>query len=166
MVGEEEEATIVQFTLIRKHGASVLAFNLHLGFSREIQRRQLHDLFAHPLLREPYCAVALCTDRTAMLTAKQWKGLASRSRYTLHHAPLTSATGGLLGLFTFSTDPVSAVTNYLPGSIACPMAEQAQTALTMTFELERIVSNTPNRLTFPLSFRERWLGYREHRSFA
>ena len=167
-VGEEDEETLVQFALIRKYGASVLALNLHLGISHQAQIRQLRDLFAHSLLREPYGAVALCADRTAVLTGKEWLGLTARSPYTLSRTPLTLTGGGLLGLLTARCPTVSAVIVRQPDPILYPDAEQAPAlpALTMTFEIQRIVANRPNRPTFPLSFREQWLGYRKHRAFA
>lgn len=168
LVGEDDEATLVQFTLIRKYGTSVLALNLHLGVSRETQIRQLRDLFDHPLLCDPYGAVMLCANRTAILTGKQWQGICARSNYTLHRMPLTTPGGGLLGLFTARYAAVSTITVRHPDPALHFDAGHSpfQPALALTVDIQRIVSDKPNRPTFPLSFREQWLGYREHRAFA
>ena len=45
LIGDAEEEEVVQFALIRKNGASVLALNLHLAAARQAQTRQLRDLF-------------------------------------------------------------------------------------------------------------------------
>ncbi|WP_028318233.1 hypothetical protein [Desulfobulbus elongatus] len=166
-IGEEDETTLVQFALVRKHGASLLALNLHLGASRTTQLRQLRHLFAHALLREPYGAVALCADRAAVLTGKQWQQLTTRSNYTLHRTPLTAPGVGLLGLFTARFPAVSAVTVRQPEPAAAVDAGHAPNlpALAMTVDIQRIGGKS-HRPLFPLSFREQWLGYREHRAFA
>jgi len=76
-VGEGDEEAVVQFGLVRKNGASVLALNLHLADSPQAQARQLADLFAHSLLKDPYGAVALCADRPARISFKEWQALAA-----------------------------------------------------------------------------------------
>lgn len=168
-VGDGEEEETVQFALIRKNGASVLALNLHLAASQQAQARQLRDLFLHPLLKERYGAVLLCADRPAALPLKEWKAMTARSNYSLHHN-LLSSTGsrGLLCLLTARTEAMAAVTVRPPepvppadvkGLAACP-------GNIMEFEIQRMISDKPIRLTFPLSFREQWLGYKEHRAFA
>jgi len=157
-VGEDDEEELVQFALIRKHGVSVLVLNLHLAASTQTQVRQLRDLLVHPLLREPYGAVALCADREARLSGKQWQGIGARSLYSPHRTPPATNGGGLLCLLTTKNAPVSLV--------AVRQPDPAFPGLAMTFEIHRAVSDKPSRLAFPLSFREQWLGYKEHRAFA
>jgi hypothetical protein len=38
--------------------------------------------------------------------------------------------------------------------------------MTLEFDIQRMVSGKRIRPHFPLSFREQWLGYKEHRAFA
>lgn len=159
-IGEGEEATLVQFALIRKLGVSLLALNLHLGAARPTQLRQLDDLFAHALLRESYGAVTLCANRTPLLTDKQWRHLAARSSYAPHSKPLTGSAGGLLGLFTPKGQATAEfAVGDLPATLNMPY-------LALTVDVQRLGPAKPNRPTFPLSFREQWLGYRDRRAFA
>jgi len=166
--GEDEEE-IVQFALIRKNGVSVLALNLHLAAVEKVQKRQLADLFSHALLKDPYGAVVLCADRAAQLSSKQWQALAGSSSYTLHHHLFDAANGcGLLCLLTARTGAASTVTVRQPepqpsraGKHSGALAE-----LTLSFDIQRLTADKRNRPIFPLSFREQWLGYKEHRAFA
>lgn len=166
-VGEGDEEAVVQFGLVRKNGASVLALNLHLADSPQAQSRQLADLFAHSLLKDPYGAVALCADRPARISFKEWQALAAPSRYAPQRALLSSAESGLLCLLTARTGAVSVVTvrQDQPHSDG-NAASSAAPALSMEFEIQRSVQDKRTRPYFPLSFREQWLGYKEHRAFA
>jgi hypothetical protein len=166
-VGDADEEEIVQFALIRKNGASVLVLNLHLGVSQQVQARQLHDLFVHPLLKDRYGAVLLCTDRPAALPLKEWKAITARSNYSLYHDPLSSAgSRELLCLLTARTEAIAAVTVRPPEPSPADERLAACPGNILEFEIQRMTSEKPVRLTFPLSFREQWLGYKEHRVFA
>lgn len=164
--GDEEE--VVQFAVIRKNGASVLALNLHLASLPETQVSQLRELFAHSLLKERYGAVILCADRPVALSPKEWRGLAMLSNYGLHSHASPSANGpGLLCLLVARAEALSEV-------VVCPSdpivlvtsGDTTLAAMTMALDMQRVVAGKRNRPAFPLSFREQWLGYREHRAFA
>lgn len=167
-VGKADEEEVVQFALIRKNGASVLALNLHLAPLPEAQVRQLRELFAHPLLKERYGAVVLCADRPVALSPKEWRGIAMLSNYGLHSQALPSASdSGLLCLLVARAEALSEVIVRPADPAALPIAATAPPAgMTVAFDLQRVVADKRNRPSFPLSFREQWLGYREHRAFA
>lgn len=167
-VGEGEEETVVQFALTRKNGASVLALNLHLAASPQAQARQLGELFVHPLLKDPYGAVVLCADRPAALTFKEWQVLAARSNYAPQRDLIATAEDGLLCLLTARTGAVSVVTVRQPETLPdCGRRDAAgAVGLSMEFEIQRMTQDKRNRPYFPLSFREQWLGYKDHRAFA
>lgn len=166
-VGQGDEEAVVQFGLVRKNGASVLALNLHLADSPQAQGRQLAELFVHPLLKDPYGAVAICADQPARISFKEWQALAAPSRYAPQRALLSSAQSGLLCLLTARTGAVSVVTvrqdQLHPGENT---ALSAAPALSVEFEIQRTIRDKHARPYFPLSFREQWLGYKEHRAFA
>jgi hypothetical protein len=166
-VGQDDGETVVQFGLVRKNGASVLALNLHLADSPQAQTRQLAELFVHPLLKDPYGAVAICADRPARISLKEWQALAAPSRYAPQRGLLSSAESGLLCLLTARTGAVSVVTvrqdQLHPGNVA---AASEAPALSVAFDIQRMVQDKHARPYFPLSFREQWLGYKEHRAFA
>lgn len=164
--GDEEE--VVQFAVIRKNGASVLALNLHLAPLPETQVSQLRELFAHPLLKERYGAVVLCADRPVALSPKGWRGLAMSSNYGLHGQAPPSANGpGLLCLLVARAEALSEVIVRPADPDSLPLAaSSALVATAMTFDMQRVVADKRKRPSFPLSFREQWLGYREHRAFA
>lgn len=157
-VGARDQETTVQFALLRKRSASVLVLNLHLAAAAPIRKAQLTSLFTYSLLREPYGAVVLCADRAAALYAKEWQALTNPSRYCPCHVQEDGA-GGMLCLLKARYAPMATVTvstdttRQLPGN-------------TLAFEVERLSPEKISRPTFPLSFREQWLGYREHRAFA
>ncbi len=156
-IGTRQETTTVQFALIRKRNASVLVLNVHLASVALIRNMQLAALFTHPLLREPYGAVALCADRAAALHAKEWQVLTAPSRYATHHVQ-EDAPGGMLCLLHARFAPIARVS-----VAACP---SDLPGITLEFDVEPLRATKSNRPAFPLSFREQWLGYREHRSFA
>mgnify|MGYP001496436158 CR=1 FL=1 len=157
-IGAHDHEATVQFALIRKRSASVLVLNLHLATVARIRKMQLASLFTHSLLREPYGAVALCADRAAALYAKEWQALSNPSCYSPCHVQ-EDAGGGLLCLLKARLAPMAtvSVTGICSSDLPGP---------TLEFVVERISPEKINRPTFPLSFREQWLGYREHRAFA
>jgi len=167
-IGEGDAAALVQFALIRKHGAPLLAFNLQLSPLRDIWLRQLHELFAHALIRSSHGAVALCADRAIELSVRQRQQLTARSGYVLRQTPLTSSGNDLLGLFTARRPKTPTTGSYWSARAATVNAGHASnpSVSTMTVEIKRINPGTPRRLAFPLSFREQWLGPRKQRALA
>ena len=167
-VGKGDEEEVVQFAVIRKNGASVLALNLHLAPLPETQVSQLRELFAHSLLKERYGAVVLCADRPVPLSHKEWRGLAMLSNYGLHSQASPSVNGpGLLCLLVARAGALSEVVVCPPDPLSLFTAgDSTLAAMAVAFDMQRVVADKRNRPTFPLSFREQWLGYREHRAFA
>ncbi len=166
-VGKGGDEDVVQFALIRKNGASVLALNLHLAPLAEAQQCQLRELLSHPLLKERYGAVVLCADRPVALSPKEWRGLAMLSNYRLHSQALPDADSpGLLGLFVPRAEAFFEVVVHPADPASLPFAAPAALGMTVAFDMQRVPADKRSRSTFPLSFREQWLGYREHRAFA
>jgi hypothetical protein len=157
-VGAPGQEATVQFALIRKRSASVLVLNLHLAAAAPIRKVQLSSLFTSSLLRESYGAVVLCADRAAALYAKEWQALTAPSRYCPCHVQ-EDAAGGMLCLLKTRCAPMATVTVSLDSPWQLP-------GTALAFEVERVSPEKISRPTFPLSFREQWLGYREHRAFA
>ncbi len=156
VIGEEPCEEVVLFALMRKNGSSVLVFNFHLADSAKEQERQLTDLFQHNLLKEVYGAVVLCTDRHSLLSPKKWLNITATSCYTPYQ--LESTDHGLLGLLAAKN-----------GSIAnLPMEPEldALPGLSLVVDIKRTVKSKRSRPSFPLSFREQWLGYHDNRVFA
>jgi len=168
IIGEGDVAALVQFALVRKHGAPLLAFNLQLDPLRDIWLLQLRKLFAHALLRAFHGAVAICADRAIALSARQWQKLTARSGYVHRQTPLTSSGNDLLGLFTARRPKTPVTRGYWSARAASVNAGHASnpSALTMTVEIKRINPDTSRRLAFPLSFHEQWLGPRDQRALA
>jgi len=158
-VGVHDQETTVQFALIRKRSASVLVLNLHLAAAAPIRKAQLTSLFTSSLLREPYGAVVLCADRAAALYAKEWQALTAPSRYCPCHVQEDGA-GGMLCLLKARCVPMATVT------VLADTPSSSLTGTSLAFEVERLSPEKISRPAFPLSFREQWLGYREHRAFA
>ena len=168
-VGADEDETTVLFALVRKHNVAVLVLTLHLAANLPAQHRQLHDLFGHPLLRDPYGAVVLCTDRSPRLAAKHWSAACALSCWSpLRTSPSLSAVNDRLRFFTSrSSGAMLTLHPATPLPRADSDADRSDSGLAVSrFEVHRPGSNKPNRLAFPLSFREQWLGYKEHRAFA
>lgn len=166
IIGEGEYEELVLFAIVRKNGASVLVFNFHLAADPGSQELQLADLFQHSLLKETYGAVVLCTDREALLPGKKWQNVTNISNYS---APqyLACSNDGLLGLFAARNEPVFTLIE----ETAQERNDQQDHAyplpgLSLTVDIKRMVKNKRSRPSFPLSFREQWLGYRDHRVFA
>ncbi len=154
-IGQDDCEEAVLFALVRKNGSSVLVFNFHLAETSEQQALQLTHLFQHTLLKEAYGAVALCTDRKPLLSSKKWLQLTTTSCYTPFQ--FETADNGLLALF-----------NAKNGSITNAPLDRAQETpgLSLTVDIKRTVKSRRSRPSFPLSFREQWLGYRDNRVFA
>ena len=155
IIGEGACEEVVLFALVRKSGTSVLVFNFHLADSPEHQEQQLSDLFQHNLLKGSYGAVAICTDQGSMVSPKKWLSISAPSYYMPYQ--FESSNNGLLSLF----HPKN-------GSIAShPMKQDSSIpGLSLFIEIKRTVKSRRSRPSFPLSFREQWLGYRDNRAFA
>ena len=156
VIGAGSCEQVVLFALVRKNGASVLVFNFHLADSAKKQELQLADLFQHPLLKEAYGAVALCTDQKSPLSSKKWLNLTATSCYTPFQ--FDAGDNGLLGLFSAKNGaiiniPMQPTQEVLPGR-------------SLDVEIKRTFTSKRSRPSFPLSFREQWLGYRDNRVFA
>lgn len=168
VVGEGEGEEVVLFALVRKNGSSVLVLNLHLSAVPECQEVQLGQLLSNALLKEPYGAVVLSANRAVALSATKWQSLSAPSLYAVRHQ-LAAATGadGLLSLLTTRIASASEVT-VVPaktGRGAHPEGN-AIPGLAFALDIKRCVAERRSRPSFPLSFREQWLGYRDSRAFA
>jgi hypothetical protein len=166
VIGEGDDEEVVLFALVRKNGISVLVFNLRLAADSEAQEFQLLELFQHSLLKEIYGAVVLCTDREAVLPMKKWHSITNGSPYS---APqhLASANDGLLGLLTARNQPdFTLIEKTVQNHRDQEQPPRLLPGLSLTVDIKRIVNSKRSRPSFPLSFREQWLGYRDNRVFA
>lgn len=155
IIGEGDAEETVLFALVRKNGASVLVFNFHLADSAEKQEQQLCCLFQHTLVKRAYGAVAICSDRNSQLSSQKWLNITATSCYTPFQ--FESRDNGLLSLFhpkngSITNHPLD-MNRSIPG-------------LSLSLEIKRTVKNKRSRPSFPMSFREQWLGYRDNRVFA
>lgn len=151
-VGESDGSKgIIQFALVRKNGASIFVLNLHLCGSKQLQLLQLGALFSHPMLKERYGAVVLCSDRQPKLSAKELQVITSRSNYEIHSPPPLASSGGagLLWILIARKQPVAAVT-----------IRSGQTNLSLEFEIVRISQDKHHKPYYPLSLDDQWPGYR------
>jgi len=155
VIGEGACEEVVLFALVRKNGTSVLVFNFHLADSPEQQEQQLSSLFQHTLLKGAYGAVALCSDRSPLISIKKWLNISATSRYMPFQ--FESSNNGLLSLFHLKNSSISSHSMELE----CPTP-----GLSLSVEIKRTVKSKRSRPSFPLSFREQWLGYRDNRAFA
>ncbi|MDD2464283.1 MAG: hypothetical protein PHI97_09815 [Desulfobulbus sp.] len=156
VIGEGNCEEVVLFALVRKNGSSVLVFNFHLADSSDQQERQLTELFQHNLLKGAHGAVAICTDRNSLLSPKKWLKISAISCYTPFQ--FESGENGLLSLFNA---PNSSIVN-----LPLEPAQLRQPGLSLAIEIKRTIKSRHSRHSFPLSFREQWLGYRDNRVFA
>jgi len=155
VIGEGDSEETVLFALVRKNGASVLVFNFHLADSPGKQEEQLSCLFQHTLVKKAYGAVVLCSDRTSWLSPPKWQHITATSCYTPFQ--FESSDNGLLSLFHPKN---SSITNH-------PLdLDRSVPGLTLSVEIKRTVKSRRSRPSFPMSFREQWLGYRDNRVFA
>lgn len=168
VVGEGESEEVVLFALVRKNGSSVLVLNLHLSPLPEYQEMQLSQLFHNPLLKEPYGAVVLSANRAAALSPKRWQSMSAPSLYaTQHHLCDPAGADGLLCLLTVRNGATSEVTVEQSKVGLCGNREGgAVPGLAFALDIKRCTKDRRSRPSFPLSFREQWLGYRDSRAFA
>jgi hypothetical protein len=158
-----ESSRLAQFTLVRKGMISLLAFNLNLADDARDHLSQVQGLFAHTLCREASGLVVLCADRRPMLAEAEFAALAERAGLTLHTS-LIGADGGFLCLLASrgqyevrlatSAQALPQVDTTREGILPSGFAAAA-------FEARR-KKQGGKRPFLPLSFREQWLGCREH----
>lgn len=168
VVGEGESEEVVLFALVRKNGNSVLVLNLHLSPLPEQQEVQLGQLFHNPLLREHYGAVVLSANRAISLSTQQWQRLSWPSLYASQHLLSAPAGGdGLLCLLNtrYGTTTEVKVSQSCIGLGADP-EDDSIPGLAFALDIKRCTKDRRSRPSFPLSFREQWLGYRDSRAFA
>lgn len=164
---QEAEDGVAQFGLIRKDNASVLILNCQLATSAASQQRQLCALFSHPLLKEQYGAVVLAADQQIVLAAKKIRPLTLGSNYRLRHSLTAVSPGPVEGMLCLLAAREAAAMVSVRAAGTLPGGYRSgRTGHRLEFEVERIAPDPKHRLSMPLSFREQWLGGREHRAFA
>jgi hypothetical protein len=129
-------------------------FNFHLADTVKKQELQLTQLFQQNILKEPYGAVALCTDQPSLLSQKKWVSITSNSSYQPYECETSNK--GMLGLFKAAN---GSITRYAQEHDGLP-------GLNLLVDVHRTAKSRRSRPSFPLSFREQWLGYRDNRAFA
>ena len=167
---------VTQFAHIRKATSSALIVNVQLASAEHDQDVQLRSLFAHPLLKEQYGAVVLCSDKRVVLSPKNLKAAAGKSNYVPCRS-LSPADNGpdqtMVTIFVAKTMEylVAATTSPILGNNSADEWTLPGQSLGVAIDLEMIrVSRNKQCMPFlPLSFREQWLGCKEnynHRAFA
>ncbi|MBM9613131.1 hypothetical protein JWJ90_02395 [Desulfobulbus rhabdoformis] len=156
LIGEGKNEEAVLFALVRKNGSSVLVFNFHLADTAKKQEQQLTQIFQQNILKEPYGAVAICTDQPSLLSQKKWFNITSHSTYQPYQCE--TCDQGMIGLFKSEQ---GSITQYPQD-----MDPKNIPGLSLLVDVKRTVRSRRSRPSFPLSFREQWLGYRDNRVFA
>jgi hypothetical protein len=162
---------VAQFALVRKNGISILVLNLQICRSRQTQRMQLCALFSHPMLKERYGAVVLCSDQQIVLSVRELKKITDSSNYAPYHSlasPAVSLGEGVLCVLIAREQAVASVTICSAGGGRVtesenPAFRKLQASQSLEFELNRIPQDKENRLYLPLSFRERSPVYQNKR---
>lgn len=156
-------AWTAQFALLRKGRVSLLVFNLKLADQASTNKSQLHSLLGHPLCREAKTLVLVCADRRPRCTDGEFARLVNHAN--LH--PQTDLIGddnGWLCLLARSQAYEIGVLRDR-GALAPGKTKEAVLAapqfVAAAFEI-RPKAQGRTRPLLPLSFREEWLGCREH----
>lgn len=154
IISNEAVETVVLFAHVRKGGVSALVMNCRLAAIPIDQECQLGELFQHGLCKEAYGAVMLCTDQQVDIAPDAWLRITAPSGY-VPVKMLASSEDGMLSLFAprQSAPPILIPNRQMPG-------------LSVTAQLQRTMKSSGRRPSFPLSFREQWLGYRDNHVFA
>ncbi len=170
VIGEPDGTKgVVQYALVRKNDISMLVLNLQLCGSGPSQLLQLRALFSHPMLKERYGAVLLCGDRHTKLSAKKLQQAITGKANDCPHRHLDSSTVspgmGLLCLLTAKEHPVATVTlcHTELGQESTPdrpTLKSQPTRLSLDFELNKIPPSMNIKPCLPLSFDEKWSGYK------
>ena len=162
--GETER--IAQFALVRKGMVSVLALNLHLAATASGQAVQLRALFGHSLLKDSYGAVVVCADHQPALGGGEIEAMVSRAGYAPHGSLIATTAGsteGFLCLLAARNQGQFELTMD-DQNLSWPGKSQTRTmlpGLAISFALSR-TGQDRKRPFLPLSFREQWLGCRDH----
>ncbi len=170
--GREGKEQVAQFAVVRKNNTSFLVLNLQLARSTKKQAHQLQFLFSQPLLKGSYGAVLLCSNRQATVSCRELQSITNLSTYRMHPThPLPSPNQGMLWLLTSRDQAKVALTVHNSSILkllqTSPRSHVPEPPLTLEFEVNRVLKNGKIRPNLPLSFREQWIGYRDHyRAFA
>lgn len=159
--GEDRDlGAIVQFLHVRKQSASLLVFNLRLAPAPERQQALLGAVFAHPLFKERYSGVVLCSDGPVEVGERVLRGLARASGYAL--CPTAADSGPLL----FVPAPGRGTTARV-SPIESADLPATGCGRTLRLSIEHHPARSSDRLRVPLSYREQWLGSQEcYRAYA
>ena len=153
--GEDRDlGAIVQFLHVRKQSASLLVFNLRFALEPERQHALLGAVFAHPLFKERYSGVVLCSDRPVEVGERVLRGLARASGYAL--CPTGADSGPLLFVPAPGRGTTARVSPIGPADL--PVAERNRT---LRLSVQQHPARPSDRLRVPLSYREQWLGSQE-----
>ena len=167
------EEGVAQFAHIRKGMASILLINLQFATSEEAQAGQVRALFAHQLLKERYSAVLLCGDRPLALHTAVLQAITGKT----HYMPYRKANGGSgngiekerMQLFVARQEEYAIQFSRLEHSgmqkETVPRWPLSRLGCGIDLEFTRLTQH--KRPFLPLSFREQWLGCKEHyRAFS
>ena len=159
--GEDRDlGAIVQFLHVRKQSASLLVLNLRLAPAPERQQALLGAVFAHPLFKERYSGVVLCSDGPVEVGERVLRGLARASGYAL--CPTAADSGPLL----FVPAPGRGTTARV-SPIESADLPATGCGRTLRLSIEHHPARSSDRLRVPLSYREQWLGSQEcYRAYA
>ena len=142
IIGEGDNRETVLFALVRKNGSSLLVFNFHLAGTAKRQEQQLLQIFQQNILKEPYGAVAICTDRPSLLSQKKWFNIASHSNYLPFQCE--TSTQGMLGLFKAAN---GSITQY-----PLDFDQDTLPGLSMLVDVKRTQKSRRSVLLFPSRF--------------
>ena len=153
--GEDRDlGAIVQFLHVRKQSASLLVLNLRLAPAPERQQALLGAVFAHPLFKERYSGVVLCSDGPVEVGERVLRGLARASGYAL--CPTAADSGPLL----FVPAPGRGTTARVSPIESADLPAAARSR-TLRLTVQHHPARPSDRLRVPLSYREQWLGSQE-----
>ena len=158
---DRDNGGIVQFLHVRKQSASLLVLNLRLAPSPERQQALLGTVFAHPLFKERYSGVVLCSDRPVEVGERVLRGLARAAGYAFRPGAAADS-GPLLFVPAHGRGTSASVSPVDPSDL--PAAARSQT---LRLSIQRLPARPTDRLRVPLSYREQWLGSQEcYRAYA
>ena len=159
--GEDRDlGAIVQFLHVRKQSASLLVLNLRLAPAPERQQALLGAVFAHPLFKERYSGVVLCSDGPVEVGERVLRGLARASGYAL--CPTAADSGPLLFVPAAGRGTTARVSPIESADLPATGCGR-----TLRLSIEHHPARSSDRLRVPLSYREQWLGSQEcYRAYA
>ena len=159
--GEDRDlGAIVQFLHVRKQSASLLVFNLRFALEPERQQALLAAVFAHPLFKERYSGVVLCSDRPVEVGERVLRSLARAAGYAFR--PAAADSGPLLFVPGHGRGTSASVSPVAPSDL--PAAARNRI---LRLSIQRQPARPTDRLRVPLSYREQWLGSQEcYRAYA